>query len=111
MKRIVVLMLMGSLLLTGCSTNSSNGQTPMTQKDEQYTAEYLNSIMDDINDYFLSAEEHDELAKEFVGAGIYDNRVVVEFLHLNDDTIALFKETISDSDAIVFDKGEPAVDD
>lgn len=105
----IVIVLIIAALLTGCS--SVSGKETMGTETEvsnrSYTTEYLNSIMDDINEY-LNAHQgsDDELYLVIQSAGVYEDCVKVFLDKVTDDIIKQFKEKVSDSDAIIFEVGE-----
>ena len=105
MKRFVLAMLalLFFIAMSACSTEA------------EYSGEYLWSVQDDINEYFQSFDEegfkNDELCQIICSVYITDGRVEVGLIELTKANIALFKERVSDSEAIRFVQGEEGVDD
>jgi hypothetical protein len=112
MKRsiFIVIVLIIAALLTGCSDNLGKETmgTETETGDRSYTTEYLNSVRDDVVDYLLAHEQsEDELFLAIIAVYVNEGRVIVELDKVTDHIINLFKEKISDSDAIIFEVGEP----
>ena len=105
MKRFVLAMLalLFFIAMSACSTEA------------EYSSEYLMSIRHDISEYIQSFDEegykNDELCQIICSVNIVDGYVEVGLTELTKANIALFKERVSDSEAIRFVQGEEGVDD
>lgn len=83
-------------------------------KKVKYSYNYLQQLMEKINEYFLANENsHDILYNNFNRAALYDDKncIVVSFFKLDDESIKLFKNKISPSEAIKFEEDSSALVD
>jgi hypothetical protein len=113
MKRLLPLLLalLSGIAFSACSLDGNTDHDTSVQPTPQqtgYSYAYLNSVMDDINAYFQSFDEesywNDKLCQIMCGASIADGHIDVGLTEPTDENIALFKEKVSDSDAIIFKK-------
>lgn len=105
MKRLILVVLALAFLVV----------LPACSDEPEYSYDYLRSVQHEINSYFQSFDEegfkNDELCQIICRVEIIDGRVQVGLTEVTDETIALFKERVSDSEAIRFVQGEQGIDD
>jgi len=79
-------------------------------EETEYSYAHLRSVEHEINEYFQSFDEegykNDELCQIICSVYIADGRVQVGLTEPTDENIELFKERVSDSEAIMFRQGE-----
>ncbi len=99
---LVILALLFCIVMPACSTTQP--------AEEEYSYAYLRSVQDDINEYFQSFDavgySRDRLCQIICGVYIADGYVQVGLTEVTDETIALFRERVSDSETIRFRQGE-----
>lgn len=73
----------------------------------EYSYNYLKSVESDINNYMLANYQSDDrLANTIEGVGLYDDKncIIVYLAEYDDITIELFRETICDTGAVIFEE-------
>jgi len=120
MRRSLLIAVLLLALLAGCATDTyqDNGTSANVSVEKSaedivstplptYSYAELKSVMDVINDYFISRQGTDDvLLHVMTGVGTKDGHVVVYFEEVTDELIALFKQEVTDSDAVIFKQGE-----
>ena len=83
---------------------------PACSEEPEYSYEYLKSVQNEISSYFQSFDDegyaNDKLCQMIVGVVIVDDYVRVCLTEPTEENIALFRERVSDSEAIRFVQGE-----
>ena len=69
-----------------------------------YSLRALSDLVDELGEHFENAELREELGWTFISIAVMENRVYVSFSDCSDNIIAKFKERVSDSPMIRFDK-------
>ncbi len=87
----------------------------ITPTSTEYSYADLKAVQNDIDDYFESFDEegarNDKICQVTNRVSIVDGYVEVNLKEITDDIIKLFKERVSDSDAIKFKQGPPGHED
>lgn len=111
MKKLFYLLItiLSGIVLSACTISDDSADGRITPQNTKYSYDDLKSVEDDINEYFQSFDEEsykkDKLCQIICGVSIVDGYVDVGLTELTDENITLFKEKVSDSDAIVFRQG------
>ncbi|MCL2415737.1 MAG: hypothetical protein FWD01_02885, partial [Defluviitaleaceae bacterium] len=74
------------------------------EHDESFRFSYneLITVMDTIRDFLSNNMQNEDIVNNFISLSMRDNRVVVELRAARQEDIALFRENVIDSPAIIF---------